>query len=158
MHILNIILLAASFCLIPAGVLWLCRRLPWLGKIGPVFTLYIIGIIIGNIGLMPGQMPLVQDILSNAMVPLAIPLMLFGCTFKLSGARSQLLALITGMISVATAVIIGYLIFGKNLPDNTTYAMCEGSSLVYTMDTLLAQWLSQATAGSVLPAPSSTNS
>ena len=45
MHILNIILLAASFCLIPAGVLWLCRRLPWLGKIGPVFTLYIIGII-----------------------------------------------------------------------------------------------------------------
>ena len=117
MHILNIILLAASFCLIPAGVLWLCRRLPWLGKIGPVFTLYIIGIIIGNIGLMPGQMPLVQDILSNAMVPLAIPLMLFGCTFKLSGARSQLLALITGMISVATAVIIGYLIFGKDLPE-----------------------------------------
>ena len=66
---------------------------------------------------MPGQMPLVQDILSNAMVPLAIPLMLFGCTFKLSGARSQLLALITGMISVATAVIIGYLIFGKDLPE-----------------------------------------
>ena len=117
MHILNIILLAASCCLIPAGVLWLCRRLPWLGKIGPVFTLYIIGIIIGNIGLMPGQMPLVQDILSNAMVPLAIPLMLFGCTFKLSGARSQLLALITGMISVATAVLLGYLIFGKDLPE-----------------------------------------
>ena len=38
------------------------------------------------------------------------------------------------------------LYLGKNLPDNTTYAMCDGSDLVYTMDTLLAQWLAQATA------------
>ena len=46
------------------------------------------------------------------------------------------------------------LIFGTNLPDNTTYAMCAGSPLVYTMDTLLAQWLAQATADAVLPANS----
>ena len=37
------------------------------------------------------------------------------------------------------------LYLGTNLPDNTTYAMCDGSSLVYTMDSLLAQWLAQAT-------------
>ena len=117
MDILNTIILVAGFCLIPAGVLWLCRRFSWLGKIGPVLILYFIGIIIGNIGLMPEQMPAVQEILSNAMVPLAIPLMLYGCTFKMSGARSQILALVTGMISVATAVIIGYMIFGKNLPE-----------------------------------------
>ena len=117
MDILNTIILAVGFCLIPAGVLWLCRRFSWLGKIGPVLILYFIGIIIGNIGLMPEQMPAVQEILSNAMVPLAIPLMLYGCTFKMSGARSQILALVTGMISVATAVIIGYLIFGKDLPE-----------------------------------------
>ena len=66
---------------------------------------------------MEEQMPAVQELLSNAMVPLAIPLMLFGCTFKLSGTRSQLLALITGLISVATAVFIGYMIFGKNLTE-----------------------------------------
>ena len=117
MDILNTIILVAGFCLIPAGVLWLCRRFSWLGKIGPVLILYFIGIIIGNIGLMPKQMPAVQEILSNAMVPLAIPLMLYGCTFKMSGARSQILALVTGMISVAAAVIIGYLIFGKDLPE-----------------------------------------
>lgn len=117
MNILNTIILVVGFCLIPAGVLWLCRRFSWLGKIGPVLILYFIGIIIGNIGLMPKQMPSVQEILSNAMVPLAIPLMLYGCTFKMSGARSQILALVTGMISVATAVIIGYLIFGKDIPE-----------------------------------------
>ena len=117
MGTLNTIILVAGFCLIPAGVLWLCRKFSFLGKIGPVLLLYGLGIIIGNIGIMPQQLPAVQDIMSNAMVPLAIPLMLFGCTFRLSGARSQILALITGMISVAAAVITGYFIFGKDLPE-----------------------------------------
>lgn len=117
MEILNWIILVAGFCLIPAGVLMLCRRYIFLGKIGPVLILYALGIIIGNIGLMPGQMPAVQEILSNAMVPLAIPLMLFGCTFKLSGARSQILAMITGLISVTVAVTTGYLIFGNDIQE-----------------------------------------
>ena len=117
MNILNWIILIAGFCLIPSGVLWLCRKYAFLKKIGPVMLLYGLGIIIGNIGLMPEQMPAVQELLSNAMVPLAIPLMLFGCTFNMKGARSQILALVTGMISVATAVVIGYFIFGRDLPE-----------------------------------------
>ncbi len=134
MEIVNWTILIAAFCLIPAGVLWLCRRFSLLGKIGPVLILYFIGIIIGNIGLMPGQLPAVQELMSNAMVPLAIPLMLFSCTFRLSGARSQLLALITGMISVATAVVIGFLIFGDTIPEgNKTGGMLVG---VYTGGTI----------------------
>lgn len=134
MEIVNWTILIAAFCLIPAGVLWLCRRFSLLGKIGPVLILYFIGIIIGNIGLMPGQLPAVQELMSNAMVPLAIPLMLFSSTFKLSGARSQLLALITGIISVATAVVIGFLIFGDNIPEgNKVGGMLVG---VYTGGTI----------------------
>lgn len=134
MEIVNWIILIAAFCLIPAGVLWLCRRISLLGKIGPVLILYFIGIIIGNIGLMPGQLPAVQELMSNAMVPLAIPLMLFSCTFRLNGARSQLLALITGMISVAAAVVIGFLIFGDNIPEgNKVGGMLVG---VYTGGTI----------------------
>lgn len=117
MEILNWIILICGFCLIPAGVLWLCRKISMLGKIGPVLVLYLLGIIIGNIGLMPGELPAVQEILSNAMVPLAIPLMLFGCSFKLAGTRSQLLALVTGMVSVASAVIIGFLLFGDHIAE-----------------------------------------
>ena len=115
MNVINWIILVAGFCLIPAGVLRLCRKYSVLGKIGPVLLLYGLGIIIGNIGLMPDQMPAVQELLSNAMVPLAIPLMLFSCTFKMSGARSQILAMITGLVSVTAAVIVGYLIFGRDL-------------------------------------------
>ena len=115
METLNLIILAVAFCTIPAGVLWLCRKIPALGKIGPVLILYLIGLIIGNIGIMPGQLPMIQDIMSNATVPLAIPLMLFGCTFSKEGTRSQLLAMITGLVSVILAVIIGYLIFGVHI-------------------------------------------
>ena len=114
---LNTIILIVAFCTIPAGVLWLCRRYPLLGKIGPVLILYLVGIVIGNIGLMPSHLPAVQDIMSNATVPLAIPLMLFGCTFRRDGTRSQVLALITGLISVVTAVIVGYLIFGDHIDE-----------------------------------------
>ncbi len=117
MDILNWILLIAAFCLIPAGVLRLCRKVSVLGKIGPVLILYLIGMIIGNCDLMPEQMPAVQEILSNAMVPLAIPLMLFGCTFSRSATRSQLMALVTGIIAVSVSVIGGFLIFGDKIPD-----------------------------------------
>ena len=59
----------------------------------------------------------IQEILSSAMVPLAIPLMLFSCTFRRSGTRSQLLALLSGLVAVATAVVAGYFLFGKGLED-----------------------------------------
>ncbi len=114
--IVSTILLALVFVLAPAGVMWVCRKVSWLGKIGPVLILYILGVIIGNLVHVPHQAEL-QDILSSAAVPLAIPLMLFTCTFRRSETRSQLLALITGLLAVITAVIAGYFIFGKNITD-----------------------------------------
>lgn len=110
------ILITLFFLLAPAGVLRLCRQFPTLGKIGPVLILYLIGILVGNL-FHPAGMARIQQALSSAMVPLAIPLMLFSCTFRRSGTRSQLLALLSGMLAVTTAVIAGYLLFGKGLED-----------------------------------------
>lgn len=114
------ILLTSVFLLAPAFVLRACRRVKWLGKVGPVLVLYILGIIIGNLGLIPGlSLPegtaQIQDILSSAAVPVAIPLMLLGCSFKRSETRSQLLALLTGFAAVVIAVIGGYLLFAPGL-------------------------------------------
>lgn len=114
--ILPDILVILFFLLAPAGVLWLCRRYPLLDKIGPVLILYIVGIIFGNI-FHPSGMAGIQDVLSSAMVPLAIPLMLFSCTFRKSSTRSQLLALLSGLFAVTAAVIGGYFLFGKNMSD-----------------------------------------
>ena len=117
MTIFNCIILSLVFCIAPAGVLWICKKVPFLGKIGPVLLLYILGVIIGNIGIRPEGMGTIQEILSSAMVPLAIPMMLFGCTFRFKETKEQLKAMLTGIAAVAIAVIAGYLIFGKNIEE-----------------------------------------
>ena len=87
--ILNYLWLAAMFCLVPAGVLWLCRKYPIFDKIGPVMILYAIGVVIANVP-MPAEIKTLQGIIPTIMIPLAIPMMLFGCTFKTSEVSLQL--------------------------------------------------------------------
>ena len=110
------ILTIVFFLLCPACVLWLCKRFPLLDKIGPVLILYIVGIIFGNL-FNPSGMADVQEVLSSATVPLAIPLMLFSCTFQRSKTRSQLFALLLGLAAVTLSVLAGYFLFGRNMED-----------------------------------------
>lgn len=117
--IITYIVITVLFCLIPAVVLWLCRRLPLLGKIGPIMTLYAIGIVIANIPNLPAELKTIQDVLPNVMIPLAIPMMLFSCNFTLGELRMQLKVVISGFLSVALAVSGGYLLFGYKLTEGT---------------------------------------
>lgn len=111
------IILILIYILAPAFVLYLCRRIPLLGKVGPILVLYLIGIVLGNIGFRPSGMAEIQDIMSSAMVPAAIPLMLFSCSFRKSDTRSQAYALLLGMVAIILTVIAGYFIFGKHIPE-----------------------------------------
>ncbi len=115
MTILNYVLLAILFCVTPAGVLWLCRRVPLFGKIGPIMTLYAIGVVIGNLPFMPDEIQKFQSVLPNVMVPLAIPMMLFGCTFRREEIKLQFKVVFSGVLSVCLATVCGYLMFGKQL-------------------------------------------
>ncbi len=119
MAIVETVILVLFFCLAPAGVLWLCRKVKWIGKIGPILMLYFIGAIIANIGILPAgeHTAKVQDLLSSAMVPLAIPLMLFSFTFRKSETRDTLIAMVTGLIAVVAAVVAGYPIFASHIND-----------------------------------------
>lgn len=117
MSILNYLILGLIFCLAPAAVLWLCRRFPLLDKIGPIMILYGLGILLGNIGWHPAEMPIAQEIATSATIPLAIPMMLFACRFTLGEASLQLRVCISGFLSVFLAVIIGYVLYGKHLSE-----------------------------------------
>lgn len=117
MTILNYILITLIFVLAPALALWLCRRISFLDKLGPIMVLYAFGIILGNIPWKPVEMPLMQQLATNISIPLAIPMMLFGCRFTLSDASQQLRVCISGFLSVLVAVVIGYLIYGHKIPE-----------------------------------------
>ena len=112
--IFNYVWLAAIFFAVPAGVLWLCRKYPIFDKIGPVMILYAIGLFLANIP-MPAEIGLLQKVIPMIMIPLAIPMMLFGCTFKTSEISLQARIITSGILSVAIAVIGGYIIFGDSI-------------------------------------------
>lgn len=114
---MEMLLISLIFCLAPAGMLWLCRKVPLLDKIGPALPLYVLGILLGNIGLANAPLHTAQTVFSNAMVPLAIPLMLFGCTFRKSEIKNHFTAMLTGLLAVIATVIAGYFLFGVRLPE-----------------------------------------
>ena len=131
--IFNYVWLAAMFFTIPAGVLWLCRKYPIFDKIGPVMILYAIGLLFANIP-MPAEIALLQKVIPMIMIPLAIPMMLFGCTFKTSEISLQARIITSGVLSVAVAVIGGYMIFGDSIPQGEAIGgllagKCTGGTL-----------------------------
>ena len=133
MAIFNYLWLTIMFCTIPAGVLWLCRKFSWLDKIGPVMILYAIGLVIANIP-MPAEIAKLQGIIPTIMIPLAIPMMLFGCTFKTSEVALQLRLVVSGVIAVCLATVGGYLLFGQEISQGTEIGgmiagKCTGGAL-----------------------------
>jgi uncharacterized membrane protein len=117
MTILSYIVALLFFLATPALVLWICRRVTILGKIGPIMVLYALGMVVGNLFTLPAEMLMLQELLPNVMVPLAIPMMLFGCSFSRSELALQIKVCVSGFLSVVVAVVGGYLLFGCEVPE-----------------------------------------
>ena len=117
MTILSYIIYTLIFLLTPAGVIWLCRRVSLLGKLGPIMVLYAIGMLIGNMPFVPDNIATIQDIIPNVMIPLAIPMMLFGCTFTRKEMPLQIKIITSGFLATCTAVTVGYLLFGSHISE-----------------------------------------
>lgn len=118
----NIILFALIFIFAPAGVLWLCKRVKFLGKIGPILLLYILGVIVGNLPFINEGTAEFKNTVTIAMIPIALPLMLFGCRFSGKDMKGIIRSLVAGLIAVIVSVITGYLIFGKRIENGPKIA------------------------------------
>jgi uncharacterized membrane protein len=79
--------------------------------------LYALGMVIGNLPLDIPGMATVQEIATSATIPLAIPMMLFSCRFTRRDASTQLKVVVSGFLSVALAVVAGYLLCGKHIAE-----------------------------------------
>ena len=103
------------YLLAPAAVLWGCRRVKFLDKVGPVLTLYILGVVVANLHIVPESCHDIQKILQDVMIPLAIPMMLFGCNFKDFKAGVTAKAFIVCLISTAVMVVTGFVLLQNKL-------------------------------------------
>ena len=107
------------FIFTPVIVIYLEARYSILKKIGSVLICYGVGLVIGNMDILPEGIDSIQNTITEVTIPLALPLILFSIDVKawFKMVRSAFTALITGIISVLIVVIGGFFLF-RNSIDN----------------------------------------
>ena len=107
------------FVFTPVIVIYLEARYSILKKIGAVLICYGVGLVIGNMDVLPQGIDNIQNTITEVTIPLALPLILFSIDVKawFKMVRSAFTALITGIISVLIVVIGGFFLF-QNSIDN----------------------------------------
>lgn len=104
---------ALGFVVLPASVLLTSRRMELVAKVSPVIWCYLLGILIGNSGLLPQTVMPAQELLAEATVALSIPLMLFSAdlgNWQAMGRKAGISIVLAG-ISVTIVVAVGHLLF-----------------------------------------------
>ena len=113
-------IICAVYLLTPLFIIFLFKRFRIAKQLGTVIIAYAIGVIMALLGLIPSgdsvdaeSMKKIQQLIQYITVPLAIPLMLFNCDFKLwtKSLPKTIAALIGGILSIIIAVVTSFIIF-----------------------------------------------
>lgn len=113
------IILGLFYFLLPVLVIYLDKKFSIVNKIGLVVICYGMGLLIGNIGILPDEVFDFQKNLTTIIVPLAIPLLLFSLDIRkwIKMAGKTFLSLILGLVSVIIMVFVGFYIYRDVIPD-----------------------------------------
>ncbi|MBI2521051.1 MAG: DUF819 family protein [Bdellovibrio sp.] len=109
---------AMAFICFPAIFLWAEKRVKIIALLGTVIICYGMGLLIGNLPFIPLDTDFSKT-MTEASVPLAIPLLLFNVDLKawFHLAPKTLLAFLCSIISVSFATIVSGIIFQGKLPE-----------------------------------------
>ncbi|MBR4313171.1 MAG: DUF819 family protein [Bacteroidaceae bacterium] len=122
----KVYIILACYVLFPLLIIEGFKRWTIVQKIGTVVLAYAVGIIASLSGVIQFPDPAVaasfsklQSTIMSVTVPLAIPLMLFNCDFKLwtKALPKTAWALVTGLVAVVVSVVSGYFIFRNHVPE-----------------------------------------
>ncbi len=97
--------------LVPLLVMLAATKWPIIEKISPMVILYIIGLTVGNIGIVGESALNICTNVSNVAVLLSIPLMLIACDFRMWSAKAAVKAFLAGILSILTVTIGGFFLF-----------------------------------------------
>ena len=123
---IKVYIILALYIVFPILIIEAFKRWTIVQKIGTVVLAYAVGIIASLCGVFEFATPEVtasfsklQSTIMSVAVPLAIPLMLFNCDFKLwtKSLPKTAWALVTGIVAVIIASISGYFIFRNSVPE-----------------------------------------
>lgn len=110
------ILIAILFCAIPAPIIFLNNRFKVVEKLGIVLVCYLIGILVGNIGILPESFSGIQTTMQDVSVCLALPLILFSLDIKkaLKTTKTGIKCMLLAIVSITIITFILQLIFNSN--------------------------------------------
>jgi uncharacterized membrane protein len=116
---MDMILLGAIFIFAPIALLYGCKRVSLLNKLGTVSLAYILGIILGNIHWITPEMKVLQNSFTSVTIALALPLLLFSINLKQWSrlAFKTSLAVLLGIVSVLIIIIFGHWMFKNHIPE-----------------------------------------
>ncbi len=111
------IALIILFIITPVIVIYLEGRYSILKKIGAVLICYGVGLIVGNMDVLPEGAETFQNLLTEITIPLSLPLILFSVDVKawFKMARSAFMAFLTGLVSVLVVIVVGFFIFNDSI-------------------------------------------
>lgn len=118
------ILIAVLFLLVPAPIIYLNNRVKWVNKLGIVLICYLLGIVVGNIGILPESFSGIQSTMQDVSVCLALPLILFSLDLKkwLKTAKKGIICMALAIVSISVVVFVLHLIFKDIDPNTPQYA------------------------------------
>ena len=114
------ITLTLIYLIAPILIVMLFRKYKIVRQIGTVIMAYAVGIVLALTGVMPikgtvdyESLAGIQKLIQNLTIPIAIPLMLFNCDFRLwtKALPKTLSALVGGLLSIVIAVVAAFFIF-----------------------------------------------
>jgi len=116
---MNQLFLVLFFLVAPLGIIYLTWRSSIAAKIGSVLIAYLVGLIIGNIGILNQSSAEIQKILTTISVPLALPLLLFSLNIKTwaTSLGKTFISLILGIFSLIIPIVIGFVLFKDQIED-----------------------------------------
>jgi uncharacterized membrane protein len=110
-------LLIVFYITFPALILYLCKRFPVLNKLGAILLAYAVGLLIGNIGILPETATDTINTIITICIPMALPLLLYSSKLnrwsKLAGRT--FLSMLLALVALMVIVFSGYYFFGKNI-------------------------------------------
>lgn len=116
---IQIILMIAFFIITPAVVIVLEGKYSAVKKVGAVLICYILGAIVGNIGILPEGAYVYQDWFTKLTVPIALPLILFSMDVKkwFGQAGEAFKSLLLGLFTVIAMIFLGFWIFKGSIDE-----------------------------------------
>jgi len=113
------LLLGAIYIFAPLLLLFGCKKVSLLNKLGTVSLAYVLGIILGNIQWITPEMKTLQNNFTSVTIALALPLLLFSINLKQWSrlAYKTGLAVLLGIVSVLFIITIGHFFFKNHIQE-----------------------------------------